>query len=212
MEPATTSPHQPAIRIVNIDPEHIAQLCELQLLCFPTIPPAELFNEENFNEICDTFPAGTFVALEGEKVVGLGSGIYTEFDLQHPHHRMEEVLERGHDPNGSWYYGTDISTHPAWRGRGIGQQLYNARKAVVQRDNKRGIVAGGLIPGFAQHKDAMSVEDYIAQVCAGTLYDSTLTFQLKNGFEVRAILKNYVTVSDSDDAVPLIVWENPDYE
>jgi hypothetical protein len=36
--------------------------------------------------------------------------------------------------------------------RGIGKRLYELRKEVVRRYNKKGIIAGGHIVGFADHK------------------------------------------------------------
>ncbi|MDX1521210.1 MAG: GNAT family N-acetyltransferase [Anaerolineae bacterium] len=199
------------VQIVTIQPEHAAPLRRLQLICFPNIPPDELYSEKELLEVCEVFPDGTFVALAGETVVGLGSGVYTDFDPEHPQHTLLEIFARGHNPASLWYYGLDISVHPDYRGYGIGRRLYDARKAVVQRDNKRGIVAGGLVPGFARHKQSMSLEEYVAKVSAGELYDPTLTFQLRNGFEVRGILENYASLKVSDRRATLIIWENPKY-
>ncbi len=204
------------VKIVNIQPEHAPQLRQLQLLCFPTVPPDELFHEEDFLEMADTFPGGTFVALgredTREDIVGLGAGIYVDIDLAHPPHSLAEILDKGHDPAAPWYYGTDISVHPEWRGRGIGHLLYDARKAVVRRDNRRGIVAGGFIPGFANYKETMGVAEYVKKVVAGELYDPTLSFQLRHGFRVHGIIPNYMTVGNSDNFATHIVWKNPAYQ
>ena len=89
--------------------------------------------------------------------------------------------------------------------------LYQARKEVVQRLNRRGIVAGGLIPGYVEHKATMSPHDYVDRVVAGDLYDSTLSFQLGRGFAVRGLLENYIEDQASDNWATLIVWGNPDF-
>ena len=77
--------------------------------------------------------------------------------------------------------------------------------------NLRGIVAGGVIPGYADHKHDMSADDYIAEVRAGRLYDPTLSFQLRNGFEAPCALANYIEDPAVDDYAALIVWHNPDH-
>lgn len=200
------------IVIVNIRPEHAPQLRQLQLICFPTVPPDELFHEEELVAMCDRFPEGNFVALDGATVVGLGAGMYTDFDMDHWQHKMDDIIDSGHDPAGAYYYGTDISVHPGWRGRGIGRLLYEARKGVVRQANKRGIVAGGFVPGYAQHKNSMSIESYVERVCASELFDPTLSFQLRNGFVVHGILRDYMTIGNSDGFATLIVWDNPDYQ
>lgn len=203
------------ITIENIKAEYSKALEQLQRDAFPTLGEHELMLEKHFLKHCELFPEGNFVALTDDKVVGLGSGFLCHFDFEHPNHNFMDIIASGfytnHDPQGEWYYGADISVHPDYRRRGIGERLYNARKNCVKTLNRRGIVAGGLIPNYADHKDQMSVGDYAQKVAEGKLYDSTLSFQLKHGFELRGMLENYIEDEASDNWATLIVWENPDY-
>jgi hypothetical protein len=82
---------------------------------------------------------------------------------------------------------------------------------VVRRHNKRGIIAGGHIPGYADHKHELSAAEYVEKVVSGELYDATLSFQLENGFEARGVLENYIEDEATDGWAALIVWENPDF-
>jgi hypothetical protein len=82
----------------------------------------------------------------------------------------------------------------------------------VRRYNKRGIIAGGVLPGYANYKNKLSIHEYADKVVAGEIVDNTLTFQLKNGFQYRGLLKDYLEDSASDNWASLIVWENPDYK
>ncbi|RIK39566.1 MAG: GNAT family N-acetyltransferase [Chloroflexi bacterium] len=203
-----------AITITTIRPEYFEQLEELQRICYPTLGNHELMRAEHFASQYRIFPEGQFVALAGERVIGQGSGFFIDFDFDHPNHSFKEICASfyftNHDPNGAYYYGADISVHPDFRGQGIGRRLYEARQALVRRTNRRGIVAGGLIPGYASYKGQMSVAEYVEQVVAGTLVDPTLTFQLRNGFQMRGLIENYIEDSASDNWATLIVWENPD--
>ena len=203
------------LRYVNLT-EALAPQCDaLERLCFPHADPAELISEEDFRAYARVFPEGFFVCLDGDRAVGQGGGIFLDFDFEHPQHTIVEITGEhqcgNHDPDGAWYYGTDILVHPEYRRRGIGQRLYDLRKDLVRRRNKRGIIAGGHMPGFADHKREMSAADYVAKVAAGELYDSTLSFQLRNGFEVRGVLENYIRDEATDGWSALIVWENPDH-
>jgi Acetyltransferase (GNAT) family. len=72
-----------------------------------------------------------------------------------------------------------IAVDPGYRRLGIGKGLYALRKEVVRRLGKAGIVAGGVIPGYADHIDAMTADEYVDEVKAGRLYDPTLSFQLE---------------------------------
>lgn len=212
-----------AVRIVPLEAWHAPHLEALQVTCFPTLAAAERMRREHFLRHLAVFPAGTFVALADAapdgaplsepRVVGLGSGFQTDFDLADPGHTFIEIIDGGwfgrHDPAGEWYYGADVSVHPDYRRRGIGRRLYDARKALCARLGLRGIVAGGALPGFAHHKQAMSAEDYVAAVVAGALHDATLSMQLAQGFEVHGVLQGYLDDAAADGWASLIVWRNP---
>ena len=78
--------------------------------------------------------------------------------------------------------------------------------------NNRGIVSGGLLPGYAKHKGNLTPDQYIKKVLDGELVDATLNFQLNSGFQVLGIIDNYIDDSASDNQATLIYWENPDYK
>ncbi|MGB0996524.1 MAG: GNAT family N-acetyltransferase [Acidimicrobiales bacterium] len=194
--------------------EHAEALEELELAVFASISPDDLYNADELRVLAETFPEGNFVVLDDERPVGMGLGILVEFDFAHTSHALVDITgENGvehHSIDHPWYYGTDISVYPEYRGRGIGRRLYELRKDCVRRLGKRGIVAGGVIPGYADHIDAMSAQAYIDKVVAGELYDPTLTFQLENGFEARGVIPGYLDDPTVGNNSVLIVWENPD--
>lgn len=200
--------------LTTLKPAHFAGLEELQRICYPTLGPQELMRAEHFAAQYKIFPEGQFVVTLDGRVVGQGSGFFIDFDFDHPNHTFREICAdfyfTNHDPNGAYYYGADISVHPDFRGRGLGKRIYAARQTLVRQTNRRGIVAGGLIPGYARFKETLSVQEYVARVVAGELADPTLTFQLKAGFMVRGLIPNYIEDSASDNWATLIEWVNPD--
>lgn len=185
---------------------------QIELLSFPMANPDDLLSADDILAYAEVFPEGYFVALEDGLPVGQGAGIYLDFDFGHPQHTIAGITGEhqcgNHNPDGDWYYGTDISVHPEYRGRGIGALLYEARKNLVIRDGKHGIIAGGSLPGFFHYKAVMSAADYVERVVAGDLTDPTLTFQLAHGFEVRGMLEGYIEDEADDGWAALIVWEN----
>jgi len=156
------------------------------------------------------------VAFDGEHIVGMGLGLLVEFDFEHTEHSLRDITGddglKGHHADHPWYYGTDISVLTSHRGLGIGRGLYNLRKQFVRDNNKRGIVAGGVIPGYAEHRDAMTAAQYIAKVSAGELYDPTLTMQIRNDFRAPGAIPGYVHDETVGNWASLIVWDNPDYQ
>lgn len=199
------------LRYVTLEAGMAEELAAVELSCFPLADPAELLSAEDLRAYAEVFPEGVFVALDGDRPVGMGAGIFLDFDFDHPQHTIMGITGenqcRNHDPDGDWYYGTDITVHPEYRRRGIGRELYRLRKDLVRRSRKRGIIAGGALPGFLEHKGSMSAAEYVEKVVAGELYDPTLTFQLENGFVVRGLLEGYMADAADDGWATLIVWE-----
>lgn len=201
---------------VTLTPD-LAPGCErVELTAFPAADPGGLLSEEDITVFADIFPEGFFVCLEDDEPVGQGAGIFVDFDfaaqIQHTIRSLCGPHQcDNHDPDGDWYYGVDIAVLPSHQGRGIGRMLYDLRKDLVVRHGKRGIIAGGDLPGYPDHADRMDIETYVAAVVAGDLVDPTLTMQLRNGFEVRGVIHDYMTHDHGEDYASLIVWENPDH-
>ncbi len=204
------------VEIVNLEEWMADELERIELACFPMANPADLLSADDIRAYARTFPEGYFVAMFEGRPVGMGAGIFLDFDFDHPQHTITEITGEGqcgnHDPSGDWYYGTDMTVLPEYRGRGIGRMLYERRKALVMEHNKRGIIAGGSLPGYFDHKQTMPVDRYVDKVVAGELYDPTLSFQLSNGFVVRGLLEGYIEDEADDGWAALIVWVNPDYQ
>ena len=203
------------VEIVNLDAAMADALERIELTCFPMANPHDLLSADDIRAYASTFPEGYFVALVDGRPVGMGAGIYLDFDFDNPQHTIASISGEhqcgNHDPDGDWYYGTDITVLPEYRGRGIGRMLYEKRKGLVMADGKRGIIAGGSLPGYFEHKATMPVDEYVDLVVSGELHDSTLTFQLDNGFQVRGLLENYLEDEADDGWAALIVWDNPGY-
>lgn len=200
---------------VNLTEDLAKRCAELELIAFPHADPAALLSQEDLEVYARTFPEGFFVCLDGDQVAGQAGGIFLDFDWDQPQHTIAGITGAhqcgNHDPAGEWYYGTDMVVHPQYRRRGIGSRLYELRQDLVRRHNKRGIIAGGHMPGFAEHKAVMSAEEYVRRVSARELYDATLTFQMDNGFELRGVLPGYLDDPATDSYSALIVWNNPDF-
>ncbi len=203
------------LEYVNLSVEHAEALEELELSVFSTIDPADLYDAGELERLAQVFPEGNFVVLDNGRPIGMGLGILVEFDFEDFQHSLSDIEgEDGvenHDISHPWYYGTDISVYPEYRGRGIGHRLYELRKDFVCRLNKRGIVAGGVLPGYANHLHDMSADEYIDKVVAGEMHDPTLSFQLNNGFVALGALPGYLEDPTVGNNSVLIVWHNPEY-
>jgi len=207
------------LQYVRLAPWMNLELERLELEAFPTADPKELYDRDELLHLAHEFPEGGVIGFDGddrETAVAVGLGIRTDFDFDQPQHNVKTFFddaptECGDDPDGDWYYGTDIVVSPDYRRRGIGKELYDLRKQICRNLDLAGIVAGGVIPGFAEHKHEMTADDYIDRVRSGEFYDRTLTFQIENGFEAVCGLSDYLADPAVDSWACLIVWRNPDW-
>jgi len=200
----------------NLHPKWAEQLTEIEHTVFASIDIEDLLSLRDMEAYCRVFPEGGFVALDDDTPVGFGLGILLDFDFEDPSHSLDDLTGEedcgNHNPDGDWYYGVTIAVNPQYRKQGIGNRLYELRKEVVRTLNKKGIVAGGVIPGYAKHLHDMTADQYIDQVVAGTLHDPTLSFQIANGFQARGAIPDYLDDPTVGNNAVLIVWENTDYQ
>ena len=120
---------------------------------------------------------------------------------------------RNHRSDGEYLYGIDIAVAREYQGYKLARRLYEARKELVSEKNLKGIVIGGRIPGYLEHKDELTPDEYVDKVLARELDDPVLVAQLANGFEIIRVIADYLPEDEEScgNAV-LMVWKNPDYK
>lgn len=197
------------IKIASTRKEHAPALEELQILCFPTLDDDQRFKRAHYGKHIELFPEGQFVALDGERVVGMTSTIRMRFDFGHVEHTFADVIQGGwltsHEPDGDWLYGADIGTHPAYRRRGIARGLYAARHVTVRALGLKGQVTVGMLRGYGALKGEMSARDYYDSLLRGERSDPTISAQMSVGFEPRGLLPNYLNDPVCDNYGVLLV-------
>ncbi|HET7931430.1 MAG TPA: GNAT family N-acetyltransferase [Rhodanobacteraceae bacterium] len=161
------------------------------------------------------FAQGQFVAVYDGRVIGYCVTFRIAEVVAMAAHTWAEVTGGGfasrHDPDGDWLYGMDVGVDPDYRGMRIGRRLYGARKRLCRRLHLRGIVFGGRLPGLAKCAAKYpEPADYIEAVIAGRQRDATLSFQLRNGFEMIGLLPHYLPYDhDSLGYAAHLAWRNP---
>jgi predicted amidohydrolase len=187
-------------------------VAKLQERCFPGVPP---WSEEQLRSHIRVFPEGQLVVeLDGEIVATSSSLIVEGAPFQDPH-THKQVTGGGmlttHDPEGDMLYGIDIAVDPQHRGWRLSRRIYDARKAMVQQRNLRGIMIGGRAPRFHRYP-GMSFADYVSKVVAKEIRDPTITAQLANGFTIRSALPGYLPSDKESGGYALLMeWSNPSY-
>ena len=191
------------LAVCRTGPEHAAQLEELQRIVFPTLAPAERFLAPHYLRHLELFPDGQLCVVDrsadrgaGGRIVGMTSTIRMDFDFDHPGHTFADVIRGGwltsHQPAGRWLYGADLGTHPDHRRRGIARALYAARHELVHHLGLLGQLTVGMPSGYGAVKDAMTAEQYYAELVRGTRRDPTISAQLRIGFEPRGLIASYI--------------------
>ncbi len=211
------------IRITNTQLEHAQGVYDTVRLAYG-VPLdeecEECINPNAVKEQLERFAEGQFVALYRENGVDTVVGIAATMRLsrpptEHPLKWMDAIGSMGianHIPDGEWLYGVEMSVRPAFRKRGIGTALYQARFDLVKRLNLRGWYAGGMLMGYERYEDELTPLEYGQKVIQREIIDPTVTMQMNRGFEGREVIENYLDEPDAGDAAVLIVWENPDYQ
>ncbi|MBW7852412.1 MAG: GNAT family N-acetyltransferase [Rhodospirillales bacterium] len=161
------------------------------------------------------YPEGQFVAVFEGRIVGYSASFRIAGEVAMRPHSWVEITGGGfasrHDPAGDHLYGMEVCVDPGLRGLRIGQRLYNERKKLCQHRRLRGIVFGGRLPGLARRAAKVGgPEAYVEMVKNRQLRDPVLSFQLRNGFEVVGLLRDYFADDKASlGYAALLLWRNP---
>lgn len=207
----------PDIEIRAMTREDIKELIHLNKKAFPKMAEENVvWSERQLLNHLRLFPEGQLVAILDGRIVGAVASLIVSLgtDPYRPH-TYAGITDGGyfhnHDGSGDTLYGADVYVDPEIQGQGIGSQLYEARRELCRKLNLKRILAGGRISNYEDYAKDHSPEEYVDRVIEGELSDPVLSFQLKEGFVVRGILRNYITDPRSLNHATLIEWKNPDY-
>lgn len=163
------------------------------------------------------FPEGQFVAIEGDsgRILGMSASLIVLWDDYEIQENWEDFTDKGlftnHDPNsGKTLYGAEIMVSPDARRSGVGKRLYEARRRIVGKLDLKRIRAGARLRNYHIHAAKMSASEYVEQVVTGNITDPTLSFQIKQGFNVIAVVSGYLPDDlESLGKAAIIEWKNP---
>ncbi|KPC70293.1 acetyltransferase [Thermoactinomyces vulgaris] len=189
------------------------QLLEIQKESFPPPFPEDLlWNRDQISAHVHTFPEGALLA----EVDGVAAGSATALIVHYTGkpHTWAEVSDNGyikgsHAQDGDSLYGIDVCVRPQFRGQGIAQALYQARKELVVRLGLTRLIAGCRIPSYHRYQQALSVDAYVRKVKQNEIRDSVLSFMLNQGLEPLQILEHYLDDEESCHFAVLVEWKNP---
>jgi GNAT superfamily N-acetyltransferase len=184
------------LSVQHMQPVHAQQLEELQKIVFPTLADDELIKAKHYLKHLEIFPEGQFVITDNDQVIGMTSSMLSSFDFADYHHTFKETIAGGwmtnHDPRGDWLYGLDIGVHPKYRGMGLARILYRARHEIARQLNLKGQLTVGMMSGYGAVSEQISGEKYYEELIAGERFDPTISTQMKVGFELVALISDYV--------------------
>lgn len=196
----------------------VPRLVELNEAAYPVLANENIvWGESHLRSHLRTFPQGQLVAERQGRILGAASSLIVDMgrDPLRPH-TWAGITDSGyftnHDPEADTLYGADVYVHPDSRGLGVGAALYEARRKLCRRLNKRRILAGGRLWNYSEHAEKMSPDEYAFRVAAGEYRDLVLSFQLREGFELRGVMPNYLRDPNSANHASLIEWLNPEYQ
>ncbi|MFZ1731021.1 MAG: bifunctional GNAT family N-acetyltransferase/carbon-nitrogen hydrolase family protein [Bacteroidota bacterium] len=175
------------------------------------------WSEDAIHRLLEIFPGGQLCVVIDGKVAACALAIIVDYSKFGDTHTYAQATGNftfdTHEDDGDVLYGIEVFVHPKYRGMRLGRRLYDARKELCENLNLRAIVAGGRIPIYSEYADNMTPREYIEKVRMKEIYDSTLTFQLSNGFHVRKIMRGYLPGDTSSlEYATLLEWINIYYE
>ncbi len=201
---------------VRIQPTREEHFPGIVALCASVYPGTPAWSREQLAAHLRVFPEGQLVAVAGDgAVVGMAASLIVLWDDYSITTSWRDFTDHGmftnHDPErGKTLYGAEVMVHPRCQGKGVGSRLYSARADLVRRLGLLRIRAGARLRGYHCHARTLSPEEYVERVVKGDLLDPTLSFQLRRGFRVLAVVSGYLRHDpESLGHAAVIEWLNP---
>ncbi|HSY12136.1 MAG TPA: hypothetical protein VK976_08100 [Verrucomicrobiae bacterium] len=212
-QPSSSANHS-AVLVRNTQPRDFSGITDL---CRRTYPDAAPWSAEQLSSHLRVFPEGQFVAVYGDeqRVVGMCASLIVDWEDYNMLENWEQFTADGmftnHDPQrGRTLYGAEVIVDCSLQHHGIGDKLYQARRQLTESHNLLRIRAGSRLRGYWHCCERLKPEEYVADVVEGCEYDPTLSFQLKEGFHVLAVVPHYLRDDpESQGFAAVIEWVNP---
>lgn len=201
------------IFIRNTHKKDIPQIIELSREIYQE---RSAWTAKELNSHLEVFPEGQFVAVENEtgKVLGMAASLIVLWDDYDIRENWEDFTANGmftnHDAeNGRTLYGAEVMVSQKQRRSGIGKRLYKARRELVEKMNLLRIRAGARLRNYHRYADKMPAEEYVAKIIKGEIKDPTLSFQIRQGFRIIAVVDDYLEHDrESLGKAAIIEWLN----
>lgn len=194
-----------------------ADIGAIQRLCERVYVGMAPWSEEQLKQQLKNFPEGQLVAeeIDSGELRGYSASLIISWDDYDLQTNWKEFTDSGcfsnHDPEGRTLYVAETMVDPASQGSGVGRQIYEARRALCQTFALLRIRAGARPRNYHKFKDEMTVQEYVKKVTLGEVYDPTLGFQLKQGFQILGVVEDYLPYDkETDGHAAVIEWLNPE--
>lgn len=199
----------------NATQADVTRLVALNHAAYPElVGEGIVFDADQITQQIARYAAGQIVAtLDGAIVGAIATLVLDSGSVLAPHTWADATGDgtfRTHDGAGDCLYLADVYVDPAACGRGVGAALYDALFTLCRKEKLARVVAGGRLFGFHEVRDAMTPLAYVDEVIGGKRRDKVLGSQLRAGFVVQGILRDYLHDWRSASFATLLTWSNPD--
>jgi GNAT superfamily N-acetyltransferase len=202
-----------SIRTATFD--DVTRLVALNHAAYPDlVGEGIVFEPEQIRAQLARFPEGQLVAVVDGEIVGAIATLVLPASLALAPHTWADATAdgtfRNHDPHGDCLYLADVYVAPTAWGRGVGAALYRALFALCRTKQLARVVAGGRLFGYHEVRDRMTPVAYVDEVMRGVRRDQVLGSQLRAGFVVHGVMRDYLHDWRSASFATLLAWPNPD--
>ena len=205
---------RPQVRVRNMQVRDFEEIIALTKRVYPESAPWSVDQLESHLRV---FPEGQFVAeRDGHAgIVGMAASLIIRWDDYEPTASWCDFTDSGtfanHDPvRGRTLYGAEVMVDPSIQRSGVGAAIYRARRELAIRLGLLRIRAAERLRGYHRYARRMSAEEYVQRVVGGKIKGPTLSFQLREGFQVIQVVPGYLK-SDPESLgyAAMIEWLNP---
>lgn len=187
-------------------------------LCRRVYPFGLPWGEDQLSSHQAVFPQGQLVIEERATgtIIGMAASLIVNWDDYEIEDAWRDFTDHGYFRNhdaekGRTLYAAEVMVDPACQGRGLGKLLYAARRTLTRDLGLLRIRSGARLRGYSRFAPDTTPLEYLLKITQGTEFDPTISFQMKQGFHIMALVKGYLPHDpETLGWAVAIEWLNPE--
>ncbi len=175
-------------------PKHYEAVKQLMLELYQDID-SDVASIQEMEKLSCCFPEGQLICLVEDELAGIMLTLPVQMQQFEQIPQLNTLYDsKNFHPLNDQHdalFVLEVLVAPKFQGQGIGKLFYDNIKTIIAEKKLTYLCAVSRLSGYFEHATFLSPEAYLHDVIIGKIYDPSLSFNLKQGYQTHYLIPNY---------------------